>query len=378
MQQSIQRTPYSLTGLNPYPWIRWWYVLAAPATPANAENLPLRDREFLRRGKLASLAMLIEILLMLSAAVLPLVLPAPDQAGHPDFNLFFIIMSPVIFTAISALFNRAGKLLFASILVVFALEAIDIASGVAGLSSHLGVMELLLIFFLLHPLLISALLFSTWGIMAVAGLNIIVVAVLTFGPFFSRTQELVSFMNRGGNSPLFVYPTITLILCAFICCIVIASLQESLKRADKAEEVAKLHAIVTKQASQELQAKRQLEGEVKELIAGMTRFANGDNQARIILDPGGALWSVASSINNMIGRFIRLREQEQPMQQSFTALKAYIAATQLAKARGVPITLPHTGTEMDSLIEDLLTHVQGVQRIPRYTPTTPTQTFESH
>ncbi|HEU5378549.1 MAG TPA: hypothetical protein VFV38_24265, partial [Ktedonobacteraceae bacterium] len=156
------------------------------------------------------------------------------------------------------------------------------------------------------------------------------------------------------------------LLCALICFIVITSLQESLKRADKAEEVAKLHEIVTKQASQELQAKRQLEGDVREIIAGMTRFANGDNQARIQLEPGCLLWSVASSINNMVGRFVRLREQEQPMQQSFMALKAYMAAIQLAKARGVPVILPHTGTEMDILIEELLMHAQGVQRTPPY------------
>ncbi|HEU5375207.1 MAG TPA: hypothetical protein VFV38_07200 [Ktedonobacteraceae bacterium] len=375
MQQSMQRTPYSLTGLNPYPWIRWWYTMAAPAAPDNAENLPLHDREFLRKGKLTSLAMLIEILLML-IAVVPAVATSPSsQAGHLNVNLIIIILLPVVFTAISAFFNRAGKLLFASVLVIISLEVIETVSGVAGLTSNLGVMELLLIFILIHPLMISALLLPAWGILMVAGVNVVVAALLVYIPFFPRAPELVSFMQRGGRVPLFALPAITLLLCALICFIVITSLQESLKRADKAEEIAKLHEIVTKQASQELQAKRQLEGDVREIIAGMTRFANGDNEARIQLEPGCSLWSVASSINNMVGRFVRLREQEQPMQQSFMALKAYMAATQLAKARGVPVILPRTGTEIDTLIEELLTHAQGVQRTPHYRPT---QVFENY
>lgn len=377
MQQPTQRIPYSLTGLNPYAWIRWWYVLAAPAAPDNAENLPLHDREFLRKGKLTSLAMLIEIFLVLISAISAVATSPTDRvsAGHLNVNEIIFILLPVAFTAIAAFFNRAGKLLFASVLVIISLEVIEIASGVAGLTSDLGVMELLLIFMLIHPLMLSALLLPAWGVLVVAGINVVVAALLVYVPLFPRAPELVSFMEKGGSAPLLGFPAITLLLCALICFVVITSLQESLKRADKAEEVAKLHEIVTKQASQELQAKRQLEGDVREIIAGMTRFANGDNQARIQLEPGCSLWSVASSINNMVGRFVRLREQEQPMQQSFMALKAYMAATQLAKARGVPVTLPRTGTEMDTLVEELLTHAQGVQRIPYPRPT---QVFENH
>lgn len=366
MQQSTQRMSYSLTGLNPYPWINWWYTLAAPAAPDDAENLPLHDREFLRKGKLTSLAMLIEIFLMLLTAV-PAVIVSPSnqaEASHLNVNLILLILLPVVFTTISALFNRAGKLLLASVLVIISLEVIEIVAGVAGLTSNLGVMELLVIFILVHPLMLSALLLPAWGILAVAGVNVVAAALLVFLPFLPRTPELVSFMERGGRVPLFALPAVTLLLCALICFIVITSLQESFKRADKAEEVAKLHELVTKQTSQELLAKRQLEGDIKEIITGMTRFANGDNQARIQLEPGCSLWSVASSINNMMGRFIRLREQDQPMQQSFMALKAYVAAAQLAKARSTPIVLPRTGTEMDALIEELLTHAQGVRRAP--------------
>src|SRR5690348_5129878 len=106
MQQSTQSTQYSLTDLNPYPWIRWWYVLAAPAAPENAENLPLHDRECLRKGNLTSLAMLIEILLMLIAVVPAAVTSPPNQTGasHLNVNLIILILLPVVFTTISALF----------------------------------------------------------------------------------------------------------------------------------------------------------------------------------------------------------------------------------------------------------------------------------
>lgn len=367
MQQSTRRISYSLTGLNPYPWIRWWYSLAAPAAPANAENLPLSDREFLRKGKLTSLALLVETIFL--SITMSTSIDGPTPIGQNHAPAILVILMLATFTFIATLLNRAGKLLPAGVLVVISLEVVELVGSLFIRPDGMAIAEVGLIFFLLHPLIISTLLLPAWGILVVAGINVVLTALIVFAPFFTRTPELVAFLGRGGNLLMFAGPSVTQILCAFICFVVITSLQESLKRADNAEEVTKLHEMVTKQTSQELQTKRQLEGEVREVIAGMTRFANGDNQARIILDPGGSLWSVASSINNMIGRFVRLREQEQPMQQSFVALKAYIAATQLAKARGVPITLPRTGTEVDILIRDLLTHAQGIQPIPYYPPT---------
>jgi hypothetical protein len=97
-------------------------------------------------------------------------------------------------------------------------------------------------------------------------------------------------------------------------------------------------------------------------VGGLTRFANGDPQARIQLEQGHALWSVAGGINNMMGRFSRLREQEKPMEQTFMALQAYLTAIRMSKVTGKRVSLPHTGTEIDTLVEELLTNPSFVER----------------
>lgn len=359
MQQATQRLPYSVTGLNPYPWIRWWYAIAAPPTPENAESLPLREREFLRKGKLTCIAMLIEVLLLLIA--LGPIAANPQQQG---ILVGTLISLPILFIAVAVLLNRAGRLLLAGLLVVVSLEAVQFAMTLLLQPAGLTITELTLLFLFVQPLMLSVLLFPPWAILVTAGTNVVLNILLVFSPLFPKAPDLAAFFHAqpGIDLAVFMVPTLTQLVCAFISFIVITSLQESLKRADKAEEVTKLHAIMADQARQELQTKRQLEGEVQEVIAGLTRFASGDTQARIQLGMGSMLWSVAGSVNTMMGRFVRLREQEQPMEQTYMALKAYLAAVRTAKARGVPVVLPRTGSELDLLMEELMSHSPGVQR----------------
>src|SRR5947209_13120532 len=97
MQRPTSTPPYSITGLNPHPLIGWWYSIAAPKAPPNAETLPLREREFLRRGKLTSIALLIEFIEMLIA--IGAGIQDPNKALLPI--LFSIITVLIIATALN-------------------------------------------------------------------------------------------------------------------------------------------------------------------------------------------------------------------------------------------------------------------------------------
>ncbi len=99
--------PRSITGLNPYPWLNWWYRLVAPPVPPRAEELPLREREFLRRGKLISIALFIyfiELALQYEAAV-----------QHENSTASDLTVHMALFTVASAL-NHFRKLLLAGII----------------------------------------------------------------------------------------------------------------------------------------------------------------------------------------------------------------------------------------------------------------------
>lgn len=351
--QSRQPLSYSITGLNPYPWIRWWYVLAAPPAPAHSEELPLKEREFLRRGKLTSIALLIE-LIELFVQIGP--------ASRDGTNSLPAILISIAFLIVAVVLNRARKLLLAGLLVIGVLEVGMVSLLAMPPGTHLSLGQIPFIFLLVQPLLVSVLLLPSWGILVVGALNMLLTALMIL--LLPKTPEFQTYLQAYAG-PLFGVPLTIQLLCALISFIVITSLQESLARADKAEEVTKLQQVMAEQTRQELQTKRQMDGGIREVVSVLTRFANGDNHARIQLEQGHLLWPVAGSINNMIGRFIRLREQERPMEQTVLALRGYINEVQSARITGMPLPAPRTGTEVDILVKELLNYTSSTQLPPQ-------------
>ena len=349
-----QGGPYSITGLQPYPWIRWWYFLAAPHAPMNAEELPLKDREFLRRGKLTSIALLIELIDLVIQAI---------PASHDGTNAFPFILLSIAFLVVAVILNRAGKLLFAGLLVMIVLEAGVISVIALPPAIPLTFAQYPFIFVLVEALLISVLLFPAWAILVVAAINMIVTVLLL--NLLPRTTDFQNFV-QAHSGPVFGIPLTLQLLGALISYIVITSLQESLVRADRAEEVTKLQQVMAEQTRNEIQTKRQLESNIEEIVAGLTRFSNGDNQARISLEQGNPLWSISANINNMMSRFVRLREQERPQEQTVMALRAYLRELQMARINGMPLPEPRTGTEVDVLVREVVRYSLSAQRPQQY------------
>ncbi len=179
--------------------------------------------------------------------------------------------------------------------------------------------------------------------------------------FLPRALEFQTYMHSYAG-PIFGIPLTIELLAALISYIVITSLQESLVRADKAEEVTKPQQVMAEQTLGELQMKRQLEASIEEIVGGLTRFANGDNQARIRLEQGSHLWTIAATINNMMSRFVRLREQEGPKEQTSVALRAYLREIQMARITGKPLPESYSGTDVDILVKELLKYSSMPQR----------------
>jgi hypothetical protein len=214
-----QTVPYSITGLNPYPWIRWWYGFAAASVPAQVEELPLKEREFLRRSKLISIALLIQLVELLIDLV---------PALHDGTNSAYMILMNMGFLIIAALCNRYRKLLLAGLIAT-----VTVVMGIASLvifpsGGYLGVGSIPFIFLPIQSLMISVLLFPSWGILVIGALNLcITIGVLTLVP---KTAEFQALLHTPAASAIIGVPITTQIICALISFIVITSLQESLVR----------------------------------------------------------------------------------------------------------------------------------------------------
>ena len=358
MAQNRSASPYSITGLNPYPWARWWYALVAPPAPAQIENLPLNEREFLRRGKLTSIALLMELVQLLIS------LGPASQDGQS--TTFIPILINIGILIVAAILNRSRKLLLAGLLVTLDTEvgvSIVMAFPAGG---HLGVPSIPFLFLLVQPLMISVLLFPSWVILVVGAINVLITCGIWL--LVPKAAELQTYMQTPAIVPVIAAPIITLILCAVVSYVMITSLQENLTRADKAEEISKLQSVMAEQTRRELQMKQQLETGIQKIVSGLTSFSNGDQNARIQMEQGHPLWHIASSVNNMIGRLVRLRKQEKPMEQTIMALQTYLMTIRMAQATRTQVSFPQTGTEIDTLVKELLMYLNGAQQPQQVSP----------
>jgi hypothetical protein len=334
---------YSITGLHPYPWINWWYRLVAPPVPPHAEELPLREREFLRRGKLTSIALLIEFIEMFIAI----------EAGIQNDNkaVLPLLLSVVATLIVACVLTRFRKPLWAGVLLMIVLDFGLIGNFTGSPDGLIGIFQLPTLCLWVQPLMISVLLFSAWGVLVVGSLNsILIYSLLLFMP---HTAELQFYLR---TQPYVVYsiPITLQVVSALISFIVITSLQESMIRADKAEEVSRLLQMLAEIADRELETKRQQDAWFEQISSVMTRIANGDWNARIPhVEANSTFTPVSRSINNMIGRYARQREQARPIELTAEAVQKHLHAIRIAKVSGAPVSLRPTGTPTDQLVEEV-------------------------
>ncbi len=112
---------------------------------------------------------------------------------------------------------------------------------------------------------------------------------------------------------------------------------------------------MAKQSRLELEKKIQLEAWSKQVINVLTCVSNGDWNTRLTPEGGNnELLATSRSINNMISRYSRLREETQYMEKAMTAIQAYLHALRVAKVSGTPVQLPHTNTPIDLLVKELM------------------------
>lgn len=355
MEQPTKPTPYSLTGERPYPWIRWWYTIAAPPTPPNSHDLPLAGREFLRRGKLTSVALLTNLIIQLFSIGPAFQSSVATAAGKWSFLLCFLAV------VLAVGLNRAGKIVLAGILLIISLEVVQNVTSLMAQPHGLDIEEVTFIFLLLYPLMMSVLVLPTWGVLATAAANVVITLVLFFGPT-QKTSALLAFLNVNGGGGLVSLVATSIILqaiCAVISAVVVASLRESLVRADRAEEITKLQHILAQHALQEVQKKQQLEADAAMLMTGLTRFANGDSRVRLRVEHEGVLQTIAENINQVLGRLVRLREQEFPLEQTCWALRAHLASIRQSRAGRSSLEFQTTGTEADTLVQELIEYLES-------------------
>ena len=335
-------------------WLAWWYRLAALRPPVG-RVATLRERERIRRSRLASILLAVQLVLI-EGPVIPVVANAPN--GH--------LVLPWLIGCIGALFvafycNKCGWLTLAGLLMVASIEvtvSIKILTVPGGISlGYLPQFDILI-----QPILISVALLAPWSAFVVAGLNIgFVLFALVAAP---HAPDLVAALHNPAQvGDIFAVPIMGQLLAAFFGWIIVHNLLEALKRASQAEQVAALeHAIAESRAQTEAR-NQQLESGIQAIVWTIQRVSNRRERERIQLAPDHELWPIAQQLNRFLDRYQGARADAVVLEQVRQICNRW--ANEIHQARmerrawRLPLSAPHT--PLDVVIMALLAQTEHLQ-----------------
>lgn len=314
----------------------WWYRLAAPPEPAVSANL--KQREAYRRGKLISIALLLQMVIIV--VVLFTVGIFVNHALIPNLAVMLLVM------AFAVLMNRQGKVIVAGILAVIGLDL----SLMLNLLSYpeLTVFLLPMLDLLVLPELFAVSLLPPRAVFVDALVHIVfIVSSLTF--LFPQDAALKALLHTPALQDALARPIVVQILVAVISYLWVSSATQAIARADRATTIAALERKMAEQAQLEAEQKRWLEASMQQIIQVHMRVANGDYSARVPFQRGNTLWEIAGALNNLLARVQSLRQDALRFQHTNNAAASYFQLRNQVQNGFIP--WKPTGTVIDILVQ---------------------------
>ncbi len=319
-----------------------WYRLFAP-TPPVGRLVTLREREQIRRGRLASIILAVQLFLI-ELPVIPVVMSAPNGP----------VVLPWLAGCIVALlaafgFNRRGNLLVAGILMV---GSIEVTMIVKILTSPGGISLVYLPQFdvLIQPILIAVALLAPTSAFAVAGFNIcFIILALTVAPHAPDLMKALH--NPGQVGDVFAAPLMSQILTAFFGWIIVRNLLEALKQADQAEQIAALEYSLAENRRRAEERSMQLEMGVNAIVKTIQHVSSRDIGARVEMPAENELWPVGKQINLFLDRYQKARNAEHEQEATRAAVLEFANEIYQASQQRRSIRMPpRRNTPLDAVI----------------------------
>ncbi len=338
--------------------LHWWYRYTAPVLPEVGASFEVR--ELARRGRLAST-------IMFFLGFILLFLVGPIGIFGPNHQILFVALGLLVLIAICSPLNRAGHVNAAGLIISLSVNLgiwSSILRSPGGLTPDSIAIFDLLVF---SEVFVASLLPINWVFPDALANMIFSYIVLTYWP---RTPLLAQIMHGGGyftilSRPLQIHLIVTVVLYLWV-----RSATQAIRRADRAEEIAKLQHDIAAQEHAIVEEKRQLDTSIKDIVQTHMQVSNGNMSVRVPLREGSTLWPVAVSLNNLLSRMQRLQSVEQELQRMTprlhhaaqiehelqrvqTAMKQLYEALHMAEDTLKPIRAVKTGTSVDGLAHEL-------------------------
>ena len=274
----------------------WWYKHTAPPDVGTQATFERSDR--IRRGRIASwLILFLLVTLVLEGAV----------AAFTGNRIIFTIILPVLAVTIYSIFvNRSGWVNWAGFLL---------AAVLAG-STYMSI--------LIAPVSLSPTSVQVFLMLVLSDIIFVCIFPLKYGwiPAVINTFFTICtlvFVHHlavpAGLLSVSYFPTVFSIALIHIVAtgipmILVSTMWQLIRRADKAEEMERLQYMLKQQVNEQLMEKEELESSIRKIIAVHVRVSNGDLDARVNIDGTKPLSNIADPLNTLLERYQQTRQTE--------------------------------------------------------------------
>ncbi len=352
--------------------LAFWYSFTAPPDPPAGATFQQRDN--VRRGRITS-----AIMLFLGTLLLVVVLPIGLFGSN--HTIVGVVVSGGIWITISGVLNRRSHVNLAAVFMY-----LSINGGLAASILHLSLIPFHVggaltpddkdIFYLLvyGDVFLGAMLSPDWVVIPIV-VNILFSLVELYGGH--HTPALATLLASPGSLFILAFRIIQLnLLVSGVVWILGKQGQESIRRADRAEEVARLNHDLAEMQEDQVQQAESLQQMASEIIGTFYRVAQGQLEARIPFDvpvpssEAKTFWPLVGSINTHLKRYQRAHRAERELEQLrprlqrtaelehlfqriVTQQEMFRDALTKAQEGGKPLHLPMSGTPLDSFYQQL-------------------------
>jgi HAMP domain-containing protein len=273
----------------------WWYRIASPLRPKSQASF--LERELFRRGRTGS-----QILLALYALLL---ISIPAGITGRNTSLITIIVGSLLALILATALNRMGMVNAAGLIVV----ATAIAYPTLNIMTTPGGLDMLILplfGLLILPLVCSVSFLPEWWVFPVVLINcLFTLYALLYAPQTGELTAVLQIDFAGIITPILLVQLVV----AVVAYLWVHGTVQAIKRADRAEEIARLEYDLALQAESAAQEKQRLEASIRKIVDVHTRVANGDYSARVPLTEDNVLWQISGALNNLLTRVQRSRQE---------------------------------------------------------------------
>ena len=314
-------------------FLGWWYNISLPRRPAAVTPI---EREQERYGRLTA-----GLLLLFICAILPLL----------PIMLFFSTASPsarpdaiglICLLTISWISGRMGRQRFSATCFI----ACTFLATMGPLLTHPLDSALVPLFsvFTISIILAGALMPPVAALITglISCLLIILVAALSLNPNAYNQATQIHYQTINTVAIAVMLPIVIQIIVAAIVFMIMRNLLAAIRRADRAEEIVTLQTRIVEHERERWHEQKQLEDGLEKIAEAHARIANGDYNARVSLNDGDVLWSIAIPLNNLLNRLQVWKNDADTLRTTYYAAR-YIAEqihanSQYAQGHELPLT----------------------------------------